>query len=585
MQKSIMISRNFFFWLIYILVSSSPFVCAHKPLSSNQLKIISKKLNILKDSSLSYQNSDFNSSKINGVSIGGWLVLEPYITPSLFETAIAISKKNASTVHLNLNNTKVSLTIDDMHKNVSIVDEYTLCEKLGYENAKTILTSHYETWITKDDFKQIAESGFNLVRIPIGYWAWKLNNSLSTYPGNITYKDPYVGEALQLSYLEKAIDWATEYGLKVWVDLHGLPGSQNGFDNSGERILFGKLGWLTDTKNKALTIKIWNEMFKKHLNGSDTVVGIEIVNEPLAPKINLWDITQSYYEAFDIFKGIQPKDDNTTFVIHDAFQGIGHWNLELNPQYKNVSNQYYNLTGVSYSSQDVLVDHHHYEVFTDYQLLENQYERIMNIINYGQSINKELEYHPAVVGEWSGAITDCAKWLNGLGIGARYDGSYYKNGLFTTTDDMHGVCQSQKEISQWSKDYRISVRQFIEAQLATYESLTQGWIFWNWKTESAPEWDFLKLKEAGLFPSPFNNYTYFNSNGTIDQKFSSSLSKSAYQSSTSRSHSTTKAKNIGSSMKKNIFGNINTQPNNLHSGWKFGLAILLLTISTVLMFL
>lgn len=574
-----MISHNLCLWLIYALVSSSLFVGAYRPLNLNQLKIVNKKLNTIKDSSPNYENTDYNLTKINGVSIGGWLVLEPYITPTLFETVIAINGTNASSVHLDLNNTEISLTIDSLHKNVSIVDEYTLCEKLGYENAQKILASHYETWITEDDFKQISESGFNLVRIPIGYWAWKLNNSLSTYPGNITYRDPYIGEGLQLSYLEKAIEWATEYGLKVWIDLHGLPGSQNGFDNSGERILYGELGWLEDIESKALTIRIWDEMFKKYLNGSDTVVGIEIVNEPLASKISLWDITQSYYEALDMFKNIQPANDNTTFVIHDAFQGIGHWNLELNPQYKNVSNQYYNLTNVSYSAQDIWVDHHHYEVFTDYQLLESQYERIMNIINYGQSINKEQEYHPAVVGEWSGAITDCAKWLNGLGLGARYDGSYYNNTLFTTTDDMNGVCQSQKEISQWSEDYRILVRQFIEAQLATYESLTQGWIFWNWKTESAPEWDFLKLKEAGLFPIPFNNYTYFSSNGTIDQKFSSSLSKSAYQSSTGRSHSTTKTKNLGSSIRKNIFRNIDSQSNTLHSRWKYGVATLLLTIS------
>lgn len=576
-----MTSISIFLWLSYILVSSSHLVKAYIPLNSKQIQVINKKLLDLKDSSLSYDHANSNSTIINGVSIGGWLVLEPYITPTLFETAIAMGNSNASSLYSNLNSSNISSTNNHVHKNISIVDEYTLCEKLGYENARNILASHYDTWITEDDFKQIADSGFNLVRIPVGYWAWKLNHSLSTYPGNITFHDPYVGEGLQLSYLEKAIQWATQYGLKVWIDLHGLPGSQNGFDNSGERILVGNLGWLRDTQTKALTIKIWDEMFKKYLNGSDTVVGIEIANEPLVPKINLRDVTQSYYEALDLFKNIQPKDDNTTFVIHDAFQGIGHWNLELNPQYKNVSSQYYNLSGISYSAQDVLVDHHHYEVFSDSQLLESQYARIMNIINYGNSIHDELKYHPAVVGEWSGAITDCAKWLNGLGLGARYDGSYYNNSLFTTTYHMDGVCQSQKEISQWSNDYRVSVRQFIEAQLATYEAVTRGWIFWNWKTESAPEWDFLKLKEAGLFPTPFNNYTYFSVNGTIDKKFSSLLSESAYQASMGSLHSTTKSKNVGSSMKKKIFKNIDTQFNGLHMGWKLGLSVLLFTISAL----
>ncbi len=29
--------------------------------------------------------------------------------------------------------------------------------------------------------------------------------------------------------------WANEIGLKILLDLHGAPGSQNGFDNSGRR--------------------------------------------------------------------------------------------------------------------------------------------------------------------------------------------------------------------------------------------------------------------------------------------------------------------------------------------------------------
>ena len=30
------------------------------------------------------------------------------------------------------------------------------------------------------------------------------------------------------AHLDKAIGWARKNGMKVWVDLHGAPGSQNG---------------------------------------------------------------------------------------------------------------------------------------------------------------------------------------------------------------------------------------------------------------------------------------------------------------------------------------------------------------------
>ena len=55
----------------------------------------------------------------------------------------------------------------------------------------------------------------NHVRIPIGYWAFEVG------PG-----EPYITG--QLPYLQKAVSWASKYGLKVIVDLHGAPGSQNG---------------------------------------------------------------------------------------------------------------------------------------------------------------------------------------------------------------------------------------------------------------------------------------------------------------------------------------------------------------------
>ena len=31
-----------------------------------------------------------------------------------------------------------------------------------------------------------------------------------------------------------------------------------------------------------------------------------------------------------------------------------------------------------------------------------------------------------------------------------------------------------------------------------------GWIFWTWKTESAPEWDFQDLVRNGMIPQPFS---------------------------------------------------------------------------------
>lgn len=122
---------------------------------------------------------DYNNQKVRGVNLGGWLLTEPWITPSLYERA-----------------------------GDGAIDEYTLCQTLGKDAALTLLSAHWASWITAGDLAEIAAAGLNHVRIPIGYW------SVAPVEG-----DPYVQGALE--YLDQAIGWAGSVGLKVMIDLHG----------------------------------------------------------------------------------------------------------------------------------------------------------------------------------------------------------------------------------------------------------------------------------------------------------------------------------------------------------------------------
>ena len=124
---------------------------------------------------------DYQNDKVRGVNLGGWFVLEPWITPSIFS---------------------------DWADQTTVVDEYTYTQTLGKSEASSRLTNHWNTWITQDDFNQIAAAGLNHVRIPIGYWA------VAPLDG-----DPYVQG--QLPILDQAITWARGAGLKVLLDLHG----------------------------------------------------------------------------------------------------------------------------------------------------------------------------------------------------------------------------------------------------------------------------------------------------------------------------------------------------------------------------
>lgn len=72
-----------------------------------------------------------------------------------------------------------------------IVDEFTLCKNTAPGVAAGVLQNHWKTWATLADFQKIANSGFNLVRIPIGFWAFD------------TFGYPYVQGAAD--YLDQAV--------------------------------------------------------------------------------------------------------------------------------------------------------------------------------------------------------------------------------------------------------------------------------------------------------------------------------------------------------------------------------------------
>ena len=97
--------------------------------------------------------------------------------------------------------------------NSAIVDEWTFGQLQSRATAQSVLTNHWNTWITESDIQAIKAAGLNHIRIPIGYWAY------DTSEGEAYHKGADV-------YLKKAVEWAGKAGLSVWIDLHGAPGSQ-----------------------------------------------------------------------------------------------------------------------------------------------------------------------------------------------------------------------------------------------------------------------------------------------------------------------------------------------------------------------
>jgi len=261
----------------------------------------------------------------------------------------------------------------------------------------------------------------------------------------------------------------------VIIDLHGAQGSQNGFDNSGRRgnILFGQ----DDNMAKARDVL---GILQHEFSDNHAVAAIEAVNEPIATVVGIDQLNQYYYDAWII-----NSDSPLVTLIHDGFLGASAWN-SFGP-----------------GLDAIMIDTHHYEVFDISQLQMTSDAHAASACAFGSQLQGGSLW--TIVGEWSGATTDCAKWLNGRGVGSRYDGTFNaKNPSSPYIDSCEG--RDQGSVGTLSQQDQQNLRKFIEAQLQAYEK-SQGWIFWTWKTESSPEWDMQQLFNAGIFPGDLTNIT------------------------------------------------------------------------------
>ena len=90
------------------------------------------------------------NNQVRGVNLGGWMVLEPWITPSLFYQFLGGNDKSTAR------------------------DTYTFCEVLGPEEANRQLRRHWDTWVTEDIIRELALSGaVNSLRLPVGDYQYK----------------------------------------------------------------------------------------------------------------------------------------------------------------------------------------------------------------------------------------------------------------------------------------------------------------------------------------------------------------------------------------------------------------------------
>ena len=232
--------------------------------------------------------------RVIGVNLGNWLVLEKWMDPGMFEGSGAD-------------------------------DETWLNRNMDPEELEERMRLHRETYITREDFSEIASHGINLVRIPVPYFIF----------GD---RPPFSG---CITYLDRAFDWAEEVNLKILIDLHTVPGGQNGYDNGG---ICGVCKWHKDPVEVEYALSVLERLASRYADRPG-LWGIEVLNEPISFSVWITSPTfrsavdkqeakgssfipmrflKSFYlDAYHRLRKILPEDK--VIVFHDGFRLTG-WN-------------------------------------------------------------------------------------------------------------------------------------------------------------------------------------------------------------------------------------------------------------------
>lgn len=384
--------------------------------------------------------------KVNGVNLGNWLVLEKWMSPGLFEGTTA-------------------------------EDEYYLPTQLSKEVYEARIKMHRSEYITERDFTRIKAIGMDTVRIPVPYFIF----------GD---REPFIG---CVEELDRAFNWAERYGLKILIDLHTAPDSQNGFDNGG---ISGVCKWSQQPDEVEFELSVLERLAQRYGQRSG-LWGIEILNEPILE--DMWEIMhvperypaadpekakgtkpntmefirQFYLDAYDRIRKYMPEDKYVVF--HDAFRLKAWKDFMRDEKYKNV-----------------VLDTHQYLMVAE---MNGCSQTVEGYVEYVKNLQKDIEemqrYFPVICGEW------CL--FNSLAVGQDTKGGQ------SVLNGVEGLIQEVVSDGQKKEIYRALAKAQLEAWNAgsghfywSYKLLTDtvntpGWIGWD-------SWDLGRCVDFGWFP-------------------------------------------------------------------------------------
>ncbi|KAI0785590.1 glycoside hydrolase superfamily [Abortiporus biennis] len=387
---------------------------------------------------------DFTVHQIRGVNLGGWLVTEPFIVPALYEKYQNVTPP-------------ATKAVDEWTLSVAMSNDTSPGGGLGQ------LEDHYKTFITEQDFAEIAGAGLNWVRLPVPYWA------VETWPGEAFL------EKTAWTYALKAIKWARKYGLRMYLELHTAPGSQNGLNHSGR---LGPINFLNGPMGIANAQRVftYDRILAEFISQPEYQAVVQmfgVLNEPLMGIIGRDALDRYYFQTYEMLRNITGtgQGHGAYMVMHDGFQGLTPWK------------------GYLAGADRMILDTHPYVAFGGGldQPINFWPPAACRAFQVNQS---NIDFGITITGEFSSAINDCGLWIKGV------------DNAPTASN-----CDSWDDWPNWTQDMKNGILQFTMASMDAMHF--PGYFFWTWKIGNS--------SVTGKVESPMWSYQLGLQNGWVPQ--------------------------------------------------------------------
>ena len=309
----------------YINNQSADDIPAHVDLVPNELGTITAVGRGLYDA-----NGD--RFEIKGINFGNLFIAEGWMTVNSLG---AVYNKNGG--FESVNKEGVVEAYEEIYQDQM---DATLAERFTLDQIDQLNDAFFNAYCTEVDFQLIADTGLNTIRLPVYYRTFLTTEDRYTLTDEQLCDMNFDDIELVFDKVDKFMEYAKKYNLKVILDMHGVMGGQSGYEHCGtDTCEF----WFNDEYIVFMS-NLWQAIAKHYATErsdlASTILAYDLVNEPTQVQPNLgtgrdqWDGMDALYDAI--------REVDTQHVI--SIEGVWYPNCLPDPEeygWENVLYQYH----------------------------------------------------------------------------------------------------------------------------------------------------------------------------------------------------------------------------------------------------